>query len=205
MNKKFLTVIISVLSMIAGKAEAQGIVFVTEDTGMPVFQGYNPYQEVLVHIPPVNYDNVVIQNSAFTENNTANLQNSTTATQSTIGDENKDISYYMQRISLSPEQLNRAQEISNTTDTRKQQLLQSIETLKEQADELENDGLRSFEAILTDEQKTEFNRLRYEQNTVVQSEPQPEVYSEPQPEPQLEPQPEVYSEPQPEPQPENVQ
>ena len=216
MNKKFLAAIIGVLSILASKAEAQGIVFVAQDSGMPMmqgYQGYNIYPEVLVHVPSMNQDNVVFQNSSFVETGIMNPQNQAPAVQNATNAENKDISYYMQHMILSPEQLNRAQDISNTSNSKKQQLLQSIETLKEQVNEIENDGLRDFEAILTDSQKAEFNRLRNEQEAVSQPEPQPEtqpeqpqeVYTEPQPEAQPEQSKEVYTEPQPEVQPEQPQ
>ena len=216
MNKKFLAAIIGVLSIFASKAEAQGIVFVAQDSGMPIMQGYqghNIYPEVLVHVPSMNQDNVVFQNSSFVETGIMNPQNQAPAVQNATNAENKDVSYYMQHIILSPEQLNRAQDINNTSNSKKQQLLQSIETLKEQVNAIENNGLRDFEAILTDSQKAEFNRLRNEHEAVSQPEPQPEtqseqpqeVYTEPQPEVQPEQPQEVYTEPQPEPQPEQPQ
>ena len=216
MNKKFLVAIVCVLTIIAAKAHAQGVVFVAQDTPS--------HPEVLIHIPPTSQDNVIIQDAVFTENSASDAV-APSVREASVSESivNKNISYYVQNLDLSPEQISKAQEISNVGHAKQEELLRNIESLRAQAHEIENDTLADFEAILSDEQKAEFYKLKTGQDVLasqpepqpaeVQSEPQPEeVQPEPQPsEVQLEPQPaEVQPEPQPaevqlEPQPAEVQ
>ena len=205
MNKKFLVAIIGFVMTIAARTQAEEIVFVPQNAS-------HSHPEVLVHIPPAAQDNVIIQDTVFTETSESDaaLQNPFEA--NAFDDvKNKNISYYVQKLNLTPEQIIKAQEISNASHAKQEQLLKNIEDLRAQAHELENSSLSDFVAILTDEQKIEFNKLQYEQDVAVsQPEPQPEetqpeaqpeeAQSEPQseetqPESQLE---EVQSEPQPE-------
>lgn len=214
MNKKFLMAVAGVLAFSASKSQAQDIVFVADDTAYS-------HPEVLVHIPSATQDNVIMQNTYFTDN-TANSAN----TNEDKKDEN--ISYYAQRLNLNPEQTAKANEINEQTHAEHKRILQNIENLRQQAHDLERKSLADFEAILTPEQKNLFSQLRNERDNVdiqeeeqpetatesvsedkVESAPEipsemtlqpiPEVAPEPQPEQVQEPQPEVTSEPQPEP------
>ena len=198
MNKKILVIVTGLLAVWSAKSQAQGVVFVTQDA---------PYShpEVLVHIPPAGQDNVIMQNTSFSEN-AENAQNSST-------DENQNISYYVQKLNLSPEQIAQAQKISDKAHDEQEQILQSIENLRQQAHELEQRSLTDFEAILTDEQRNLFAQLRNERNgenipentqTYNNEIPQPESVAEVQPAevtPEVqssETQPEMVAEPQPE-------
>ena len=152
MNKKFLAVIIGVLGLMNTKAQAQGMVFVAQDVPSSSYNGVITYPEVLIHVPPMGQDNVKIKNTDFVDKN-ANAK----------GQDNKNISYYVQKLNLTMGQMARAQEISDAGRAKHEKLLQKIQKLREQAHELERKDLEAFEALLTDEQKQEFYKLRNEQ------------------------------------------
>lgn len=71
-----------------------------------------------------------------------------------------EISYYIKNMNLSVEQLDMAKYISNDSRLKIEQLLKSIYLLRSQARELENKSLNDFEAILTEEQREQFHKLR---------------------------------------------
>ncbi|MBR1825205.1 MAG: hypothetical protein IJ770_01290 [Alphaproteobacteria bacterium] len=70
------------------------------------------------------------------------------------------ISYYVQNLNLSPDQLDQAQRISEAEQLKKDDLLRQIEALRKEAYNLEAGSLIAFEAILTDAQKATFRELR---------------------------------------------
>ena len=179
-----------VLAFSASKSQAQDIVFVADDTAYS-------HPEVLVHIPSATQDNVIMQNTYFTDN-TANSANASEYKK----DEN--ISYYAQRLNLSPEQTAKANEINEQTHAEHKKILQNIEDLRQQAHDLERKSLTDFEAILTPEQKNLFSQLRNERDNVnIQADKQPEAVSESVPEDKTETtqeiQPEIAQETQSEP------
>ena len=153
MNTKFLAVIIGILGFMSTKAQAQGMVFVAQDVPSSSYNGVITYPEVLIHIPPTGEDNVKIKNTYFVDKNAP-----------AKGQEDKNISYYVQKLNLTLGQMARAQEISDAGRAKHEELLQEIEKLRQQAHELERKDLEAFEALLTDEQKTEFYKLKNEQD-----------------------------------------
>ena len=70
------------------------------------------------------------------------------------------ISYYVQNLNLSPEQLDQALRISEAEQIKKEDLLRQLEALRREAYNLEAGSLIAFEAILTDAQKATFRELR---------------------------------------------
>ena len=76
------------------------------------------------------------------------------------GEIEQGISYYVQKLNLSEEQLDLAKYISDDSRLKQEQLLKSIALLRKQARDLEAKSLEEFEAILTDEQREEFLKLR---------------------------------------------
>ena len=72
----------------------------------------------------------------------------------------EEISYYIKNMNLSVEQLDMAKYISSDSRLKMDQLLKSIYLLRAQARELEAKSLDDFEAILTEEQKEQFHKLR---------------------------------------------
>jgi hypothetical protein len=71
-----------------------------------------------------------------------------------------EISYYVQNLNLSPDQLDQAQRISEAEQIKKEDLLRQIEALRREAYNLEAGSLIAFEAILDDAQKATFQELR---------------------------------------------
>lgn len=78
------------------------------------------------------------------------------------------ISYYVQNLDLSPEQLDLAQQISIAEQKDKDEIMQHLEMLKRAADTLEATSLHAFEAILDDEQKIKFHELRAQRSAIKQ-------------------------------------
>ena len=70
------------------------------------------------------------------------------------------ISYYVQSLNLSPEQLAKAQQISEAGQAKKEELLRQIEALRREAYALEAGSLIAFEAILSDDQRVAFHELQ---------------------------------------------
>ncbi len=70
------------------------------------------------------------------------------------------ISFYVQNLNLSPEQLDQAQRISEAEQEKKENLLRQIEALRKEAYNLEAGSLIAFEAILDDAQRATFQELR---------------------------------------------
>ena len=70
------------------------------------------------------------------------------------------ISYYVQNLNLTPEQIDKAQRISEAGQAKKEELLRQIEELRREAYNLEAGSLIAFEAILTDDQKAAFHELQ---------------------------------------------
>ena len=193
MNKKFLAVIIGILGLMNTKAQAQGMVFVAQDVPSSSHNGVITYPEVLIHVPPMGQDNVKIKNAYFVDKNA-----------DAKGQEGKNISYYVQKLNLTLGQMARAQEISDAGRAKHEELLQKIEELREQAHELERKDLEAFEALLTDDQKKEFYKLRNEQDKSGSSEennsetaPAPVDYTPPAPAEDVPPPPADYIPPAP--------
>lgn len=72
----------------------------------------------------------------------------------------EEISFYIKNMNLSVEQLDMARYISSDSRLKIEQLLKSIYLLRSQARELEAKSLNTFEAILTEEQREQFHKLR---------------------------------------------
>lgn len=72
----------------------------------------------------------------------------------------EEISFYIKNLNLSVEQLDMAKYISSDSRLKIEQLLKSIYLLRSQARELEAKSLNDFEAILTEEQREQFHKLR---------------------------------------------
>ena len=182
MNIRFMAIITSILCIFGAKANAQEVEYLLQEQAPE----YKAHPEVLVHIPPAQEDNVVMEDTVFVENADSNqetIPQPATESVESNNQESKNISYYVEKLNLTPEQMVRAQEISDTSLAKQKELLQSIENLRQQAYDLEKNSLTDFEAILTDEQRVVFNQLRNEkdavevQNTVTDNVPntEPEV------------------------------
>jgi hypothetical protein len=72
----------------------------------------------------------------------------------------ENVSDYIKKLDLSDEQLDEAKFISSEMEMRQEQLQKSVDLLKTQAREIEEQSLREFEAILTPTQKKVFEELR---------------------------------------------
>ena len=70
------------------------------------------------------------------------------------------VSYYIQNLNLTPEQMYEAQKISLDSLAEQEELLQKIAALRQRARALEVSSLMAFEAILDDAQRTAFQELR---------------------------------------------
>ena len=163
MNIRFMAVITSILCMFGAKANAQEVEYLLQEQNAE----YKAHPEVLVHIPPAQQDNVVIEDKAFVEEANSNQNVAPQAVPENVennNSESKNISYYVDKLNLTPEQMSRAQEISDASLAKQKELLQSIENLRQQAYDLEKNSLTDFEAILTDEQRVIFNQLRSEKD-----------------------------------------
>lgn len=187
MNKNFL-IILSVLSLISYKTHAQEVVLVTDEAPQVQYDGM--YPEVLVHIPPAKQDNVIMQNTSFVDSEIPADNGSNPKEESSsqnVNTDNTNISYYVQNLNLTPEQIGMAQRISDESRAKQEQLLQDIQALRQRAHEIEEKSLTDFEEILTPKQKTEFLRLRglsdnaniqNNQKTETQTEPENEIKQE---------------------------
>ena len=164
MNIRFMAVITSILCMFGAKTNAQEVEYLLQEQNSE----YKAHPEVLDHIPPAQQDNVVVEDAVFVEEANSNQNAAPQAISDSVENnnaENKNISYYVDRLNLTPEQMSRAQEISDASLIKQKELLQSIESLRQQAYDLEKNSLTDFEAILTDEQRAMFNQLRNEKDT----------------------------------------
>lgn len=70
------------------------------------------------------------------------------------------ISYYVQNLDLSAEQIDLAQQISAAEQKDKDEIIQRLEILRQAAYELEANSLKLFEAILNEDQKIKFRQLQ---------------------------------------------
>lgn len=91
-------------------------------------------------------------------------EDKTTAVLKDKQDYDAEISYYIQNMNLSIEQLDMAKQISDDSRLRQKQMMQSIYTIRKQALDLEAQSLAAFEKILTPEQKVKFEELKALQN-----------------------------------------
>ncbi len=73
-----------------------------------------------------------------------------------------DVSYYVQKLDLNEDQLQKIREISANGLKEKEDILQKAADLRRQARALEISMLSSFEEVLNDSQKEEFRELRAE-------------------------------------------
>lgn len=71
-----------------------------------------------------------------------------------------EVSYYIQSLNLSEDQLATAQKISRENLEAQRDILQKIAALRQEARALEIGSLMAFEAILDDSQKAAFHELR---------------------------------------------
>ena len=150
----------------------------------PQMQYDGMYPEVLVHIPPAKQDNVIMQNTSFVDSeipaDSASNQKEASSFQN-VNTGNTNISYYVQNLNLTPEQIGMAQRISDESRAKQEQLLQDIQALRQRAHEIEEKSLTDFEEILTPKQKTEFLRLRgLPDNANIQNNQEPETRTEPE-------------------------
>lgn len=90
--------------------------------------------------------------------NRATEDNTAEAAEIEIGD--PDVSYYVQNLNLSDEQLAEIQKISAKTVAAQEEILQKIEALRQEIRSLEVSSLKAFEAVLDDTQKAAFTELR---------------------------------------------
>jgi len=74
--------------------------------------------------------------------------------------EEKSVSAYIKKLDLSDEQMDKAKFINSEMEMRQEQLQKSVDLLKAQAREIEEQSLKEFEAILTPDQKETFEKLR---------------------------------------------
>ena len=71
-----------------------------------------------------------------------------------------DVSYYVQNLNLSDEQLSEIQKISANTVAAQEEILQKIAALRQEIRSLEVSSIVAFEAVLDDSQKAAFRELR---------------------------------------------
>ena len=84
----------------------------------------------------------------------------TAVEETAIESRDPEVSFYIQSLNLNEEQLATAQKISQENLTAKQDILQKIDALRQEARALEIGSLMAFEAILDDSQKASFHELR---------------------------------------------
>ncbi len=72
----------------------------------------------------------------------------------------ENLSSLVKQLNLSDEQLDELKFLSDESRMRQEQLRKSVELLKTQAREIEEQNLREFEAILTSEQREIFEKIR---------------------------------------------
>lgn len=75
-----------------------------------------------------------------------------------------DVSYYVQNLNLSEEQLQQVQKISAENIKQQEEIVQEIATLRQKAHSVKLNSIAAFEAILNDEQKAAFQKLRSDYN-----------------------------------------
>ena len=78
-----------------------------------------------------------------------------------------DVSYYVQNLNLTPEQISKVQKISADSVSEQESILKEITDIRRRARALEINSLSAFEAILDDSQKAAFNELRNSHETAV--------------------------------------
>ena len=106
-------------------------------------------------------ENIVIKEDALPENKTDDEKSAETEIieeKSSVKEES--VSEYIKKLDLSDEQLDEAKFISSEMEMRQEQLQKSVDILKAQAREIEEQSLREFEAILKPAQKEVFEKLR---------------------------------------------
>ncbi len=106
----------------------------------------------------VNAEHPIVSESVITESEPA-LQDLIPEEQNETEALN-DVSYYISKLKLNPEQLEEAQKISENGRLFREQILHSLELLQKQINTLEDKNLKEFEKILTDEQKMMFDELK---------------------------------------------
>lgn len=74
--------------------------------------------------------------------------------------ESENLSYYIQHLNLSVEQQDQVKYLSDDYQLKKEQLLRSLDVIRQQAHVLEAQNLAQFESILTPEQKSLFHELK---------------------------------------------
>lgn len=113
-------------------------------------------------IEDINVNNE-LENSKVVSENTDNQEEKSEEIKNEVkskAEYDKEISFYIQNMKLSVEQLDMAKYISDDSRLKQEQLLKSIYLLRKQARELEAKSLSDFEAILTEEQKVIFEKLK---------------------------------------------
>ena len=74
--------------------------------------------------------------------------------------EEEKLSYYIQHLNLSVEQQDKAKYIAGENQAKKEQLIRSLNVIRQQAQNLEDQSLLQFEALLTPEQKAQFLAMK---------------------------------------------
>lgn len=87
-------------------------------------------------------------------------QEDTSASVVEIESRDPEVSYYIQSLNLSEDQLATAQKISRENLEAQRDIMQKISALRQEARALEIGSLMAFEAILDDSQKAAFQELR---------------------------------------------
>ncbi len=119
-------------------------------------------EDVDFGIEDINVNNE-LENSKVVSENTDNQEEKSEEIKNEVkskAEYDKEISFYIQNMKLSVEQLDMAKYISDDSRLKQEQLLKSIYLLRKQARELEAKSLSDFEAILTEEQKVIFEKLK---------------------------------------------
>lgn len=113
--------------------------------------------EVIYEEPQAMPKPISLIDNTDEEENVANTENVESVD---IENYDSDVSYYVQSLNLSPEQLYEAQKISTESMAEQEELFQKIAALRQQARALEVSTLLAFEAILNDSQRAALQELR---------------------------------------------
>lgn len=127
-----------------------------EQTQAPVQEEEIIEEKIDVSLKEENDDN----NIAPEERNVEENNDSTIHEENTKQKPEEEISYYIQRLNLSVEQQDKVKYITDENLAKKEQLLRSLNVIRQQARVLEDQSLTQFEALLTPEQKDQFRKLK---------------------------------------------
>ena len=145
MNTKFLALFAGLSCLLFNNASAQ--IFSDYDNDSPTVA-----EDSQAMPKPISLiDGIAEEDSA---------ENATNAETVDLESYDPSVSFYVQNLNLSPEQLSEAQKISLDTLAEQEELFQKIAALRQQARALEVSSLLAFEAILDDSQRAALQELR---------------------------------------------